>query len=367
MSKAIKRFLVVAGIFVAAAGVFLLARKSIIRRPSSLSKLDRPLVVGLTSWPGYAGGIVANGGFQANEDSIFFKKYGLKVKFVLIEDVDARGKAFAKGGPDGLDIAWSTVDFLANEGPNLIKNGIHPRAIVQVDWSQGGDAIVAADNIHSVQDLKGKKISLVQFTPSNWLLENVLQSSGLTPEDQASIRSNLVFAQDITAARQAFITNQVDAVVVWEPEVSQALKRRAGSHVLTSTATYKNLIADVMLAKEEFVQSHPEAIEAFIRGWFDGVAEAREHPETAVRLLMQDELLFRDLGPDITRQSLNWVKLTDLDDNKQMFGLDGSPPLFDNLFSRAAQTWLERGFISSKVPPADVKDDRSLRLIYAKH
>ena len=29
----------------------------------SLVDLDRPLVVGVVSWPGYVGGIVANGGF----------------------------------------------------------------------------------------------------------------------------------------------------------------------------------------------------------------------------------------------------------------------------------------------------------------
>lgn len=330
------------------------------------AKLNRPLVVGLTSWPGYIGGLVANGGFTSSRESIYFKKYGLDVRFVLIEDVDARGKAFAKGGPDGLDIAWSTVDFLANEGPNLIKNGIQPRAIMQVDWSEGGDAIVAGENIHSLQDLKGKRISLVQFTPSDWFLENVLQKSGLSADDQAAIRRSLVFAQDITAARQAFVANEVDAAVVWEPEVSQAIKRRPGSHVLTSSAEWKNLIADVMLAREEFIQGYPDTIQAFIQGWFDGVAEARAHPDSAVRLLMQEELLFRDLGLDATTQSLKWVKLADLQDNVQMFGLDGSPPLFDTLFSRASTIWVARGYVSEALAPAQVKDDRTLRLIYGK-
>ena len=54
------------------------------RSPLSQVDLDRPLIVGIVSWPGYAGGIVANGGFKENPESIYTKKYGLPVRFVLI-------------------------------------------------------------------------------------------------------------------------------------------------------------------------------------------------------------------------------------------------------------------------------------------
>jgi len=62
------------------------------------SLLGRPLRVGVVSWPGYAGGIVANNGFKASQECIFWNKYKLLVEFVLLEDVDARAKAFARGG-----------------------------------------------------------------------------------------------------------------------------------------------------------------------------------------------------------------------------------------------------------------------------
>src|SRR5438067_5255622 len=96
---------------------------------------NRPLRVGVVTWPGYAGGIVANNGFKPNKDCIYWNKHNLQVEFVMMEDVDVRAKAFAKGGPDGVDIVWSTVDFWANELPGFIQNGIKARAIMQVDWS----------------------------------------------------------------------------------------------------------------------------------------------------------------------------------------------------------------------------------------
>src|SRR5687768_4335907 len=82
--------------------------------------LGRPLRVGVVTWPGYAGGIVANNGFKANKQCIYWNNHKLLVEFLLVEDVDARAKAFAKGGDDGIDIVWSTVDFWANELPGFI-------------------------------------------------------------------------------------------------------------------------------------------------------------------------------------------------------------------------------------------------------
>ena len=149
--------------------------------------LGRPLRVGVVTWPGYAGGIVANGGFKPSHESIYFKNHKLLVEFMLMEDVDARSKAFAKGGPEGVDIVWSTVDYWANELPGLKKGGVDSKAIMQVDWSRGGDAIVAAGNINRIEDLVGKKISLALFTPSHWLLEYSLQNSSLDDAQQGAI------------------------------------------------------------------------------------------------------------------------------------------------------------------------------------
>ena len=332
--------------------------------PANEGRLDRPLVVGIVSWPGYTGGIVANDGFESGPKSIFVEKYGLKVKFVLLEDVDARGKAFVRGGPEGLDVIWSTVDFFANEASNFQNNQVHPVAIMQVDWSQGGDALVAGPEIKTVEDLRKKRIALVQFTPSNWLLENILKDSKLSPDEQNSIRQSLVFTQDVPSARQAFVAGRVDAAVLWEPDVSQALEHKPGSHILVSTADKPKMIADLMITKKEFADAYPRTLEAFVRGWLDGVARARQDPDHAADLLLQNETLFKDLGHEKTRKALTWVKLTDLDDNVEMFGLDGRSPQFDQIFSQAGSLWKERGYVSKTAEPSSVKEDRFLRSIY---
>lgn len=327
--------------------------------------LGRPLRVGVVTWPGYAGGITANNGFKPNKNSIFWKNHKLLVEFMLMEDVDARAKAFASGRNEGVDIVWSTVDFWANELPGFIKGGVKARAIMQVDWSRGGDAIVADQSIHRIEDLKGKRISLALFTPSHWLLEYSLENSSLDEAEQVKIVKNLVGKNASPDARIDFVSGKVDAAVVWEPDVTEALQKRSGSHILLSSKTAANLIADVMVAREDFIAQHPDVIKAFVQGWLDGTVEANRNNELAVKLLMENEPLYKDLGEQATREGLSTVKWADLADNTKMFGLDGSEPLFDRIFKQASRAWVTRGYISQTVLPADAKDDRFLKQIYA--
>src|SRR4051794_2243502 len=53
-------------------------------------KLSRPLVVGINTWAGHAPGIVYNRGMDPNGKSLYKSKFGLDVKFVLLEDPAAK-------------------------------------------------------------------------------------------------------------------------------------------------------------------------------------------------------------------------------------------------------------------------------------
>ena len=331
----------------------------------SIASFNRPLRVGIVSWPGYAGGIVANNGFKPNKDCIFWNKHQLQVEFLLMEDIDLRAKAFQTGGEKGVDIVWSTVDFWANEAAGFIKNGVKVKAVMQVDWSQGGDAIVADRSINQIEDLRDKKISLALFTPSHWLLESNLQNSSLDEADQAKIVKRIVGKNASPDARADFVAGKVDAAVVWEPDVTEALQKRPNSHILVSTRTANNLIADIMVAREDFIKEHPDVIKAFVQGWLEGTVEANRNPSRAAKLLAENEPLYKDMGEQATLDQLSAVKWADLMDNTKMFGLDGSQPLFDDIFNKAASAWHKRGYIDQTISPKEAKDDSFLKQIYA--
>ena len=71
-----------------------------------------------------------------------------------------------------------------------------------------------------------------------------------------------------------FGKGKVDVACLWEPDVTLALASRPGAHRLFSTADATELVADVLLARQEFLDLHPELAEKLARVWFAGVKKA---------------------------------------------------------------------------------------------
>lgn len=338
--------------------------------------LGRPLRVGIVSWPGYAGGLVANKGLRPSKDSYFWKdkdtwkdkdkEHQLLVEFVLCEDETQLLHEFAQGGDKGgLDVIWSTVDSLAKQIPQLQKEGLKPQAFMQVDWSYGADAIVTSAEITKIKDLSGKKIAVSQAA-SQWLFEYSLQISDLSENEKQEIRShNLERTKGSEEARDKFINGKVDAAVLWEPDVTKA-KQQGNGRVLIDTRAAPKLIADVMVADAEFIKEHKNAIAAFIEGWFDGTKKANSDPALAAHMLLS-EPKFAELGQETTRDLVGKTILTTLDDNAGMFDLAETGDMyFDHLFRQASQTWLKAHYIDRReeVDPRQAREVRFLKNLY---
>src|SRR5262249_49236132 len=86
---------------------------------------------------------------------------------------------------------------------------------------------------------------------------------------------------------------------------------------------------------------------------------ANRNPDLVVRLLMENEPLYKDLGPEVTREGLATVRWADLTDNTEMFNLDGKDQeaLFDRIFNQAARAWVSRGYISAPLAATLARDD----------
>jgi NitT/TauT family transport system substrate-binding protein len=331
--------------------------------------LGRPLRVGIVSWPGYAGGLVANNGLNRTMDSEFWKNdNNLLVDFKIIDDNDELYRQFELGGDKGgIDVMWSTVDSLAYQLPQFEKKGIHLRAFMQVDWSQGGDAIVAGSNIGSVEDLKGLDVA-VSMSASQWLLEDSLKNSLLSHAEQREIIKKLnPNTKGSPNAREDFLSGKAAAAVLWQPDVYELTDpdsefrklHNLDTHVLvdTSESMAANLIADVMVARQEFIQDRQgrNAIRAFIKGWFQGARQANDNPMRAVKVL-KEEPRFAKFDDKAIRKILRGVSLSVIEDNERMFGLRGGRGTFDRLFDEASDLWLERQYIDKRFAAADAYD-----------
>jgi NitT/TauT family transport system substrate-binding protein len=351
---------VLIGVVMLLIGVWVIVRG----HQTSAGLLGRPLRVGIVSWPGYAGGLVANNGLRASKDSDFWRNHKLLVQFILIPDEAQLRSDFASGGKKGgVDVMWSTVDSLAQLLPALAKKRVHPRAFMQVDWSRGADTIISSAGIECIEDLRGKRVA-VSLAASQWLLEYSLENSSLTSVEKTEIRNQRITTKGSQEAYDLFVNGSVDAAVLWEPDATEAINRRSGANRLIDTSAAANLIADIMVAKEEFIQEHPEVIAAFIRGWLlDGTTKAVSNPMLAAKVL-QEEPDFETLGEETTRKLLGRVAFATLDDNARMFGLADGDPLFEPLFNAASHLWTKNGYITAPVPAEQAQDIRALREVY---
>lgn len=315
--------------------------------------LSRPLKVGINTWAGHAPGIVANGGMKPGSPaSLYKKKYNLDVEFVLLEDPSAKLAAFLKGD---IDIMWDTVDSYAREASELAEKGLKARAIIQEDWSRGGDGIVSLKTIKSVEDLKGKRIATTKFTPSHWLLLFLLSQSGLSPQERADVEKNLVYTAEAPAAAAMFKAGKVDAAVTWEPDLSGAVAaRESEAHVLVSTMAATNVIADTLVARQQLIDEAPKTVQDFVAGWFDAISVMKEDPQGCDKIV-GDSL---KLGPDDVSGMLSGLKLTPFSDNALFFGLSGPKSYFDSLFNGAFIIWRKKGVVNKVVDAPDWKDAR---------
>jgi NitT/TauT family transport system substrate-binding protein len=315
-------------------------------------KIGRPLVVAINTWAGHAPGIVFNRGMDPSASSFYKSRYGLDVKFVLLEDPAAKLAAFRKGD---VDIMWNTVDNWAREASILAEQGQAGKSILLQDWSRGGDGIVSLSSIRSIEDLKGRKVACTQFTPSHFLLLYLLSQSGLSPEDRGVVEKNIIFTTDAPAAAAMFKARQVDAAVTWEPDLSSAVTARGDeAHILVSTTAASNIIADTLVVRQDILQQAPESIRDFVHGWFDGIEMMKTDPASSYDVVGRA----LKLDGETVSGMLSGLKLTPYADNAQFYGLAGGKAHYETLFNTAFVIWRKKGLVTRPVEAREWADTR---------
>lgn len=311
--------------------------------PTQGSSTDPNVVkVGVVTWGGYAGGQYFNEGFKANENSRYFKEYGLKTEFLVLDDFNASREAFKA---DKVNLLWTTVDALPTEIANLKE--FDPQVVYQADWSRGGDAIVVNRGINKVSDLKGKKVAVALMTPSHSFLIWLLEASGMNVKD-----IQIVEAPNAIDAAGYFKAGKVDAAVVWSPDDEDCVNSVPGSKILKNTKAASNIIADVFIAKKSYIDANQDKLKALLEGWMRGAAEINSsdaNKRKAAKILAEG----LNMPEDYCYKAINNVRLCTYGDNANFFNLSGNYAGVkgEDIYSRMTQKYSELGYAEAgKVP-----------------
>lgn len=290
----------------------------------------RRIVVGVNDFGGAYPALVANDGATPGPESLFTKE-GLDVEIKLVRGSKERLEQFDAGQ---IDIMLLTLDYFANLAADYQEKGKAMKAFFFADWSRGNLGIVAKPKYTSIESLKDAHVATTRNTPTHYFLLTLLERSNLKPNEIELVKQGLVFAKKTPAAGEMFQRGEADAVAIWEPHLSQAVKS-GGGRLLLSTATATNLIADVLFARATFLDEQAAVMPAFVRAWLAGVEKLGAHPDAGVPVIAK---AFAQ-GEAETRDVLAKIKPATFADNRAFFGLQTEASPYASLFLEAARIW----------------------------
>jgi len=262
--------------------------------------------LGVVSWIGY-------GPIYCAAANGYYKKYGLDVKLVNFTDNSMMPGAVQGGEIDATTLTYDQVIAANARGWKL-------EVVMPIDYSVGGDAILATANLRTIKDLKGRKIAFMAASPSDFLLGFALARGGLSERDVEAVNTTPEGVVGIMAS------GGVDAGVTYEPSVSAIAKSGDGKrfHVLMSSREARGMITDVLVLKAGVIAKNPQLVEGLVRGTMDGLAFMRAHPELAVAILAKT----LEITPAEVREQLPNIENPDLSHLGDVFQRSDALPSF---------------------------------------
>jgi len=317
---------------------------------------DKTVVFPINVWGGWAPIVMANGGFDPSEDSVFFKKFGFKVDLKLIDNPDIAKAAYAAGHSH---VLWGTLDMIALFAEGLSKDSrLVPKVPMQIDWSNGGDGIVARAHIQSINDLRGKTVVLAQNSPSHYYLLSAITEAGIQPSE-----INWKFTDTAFGAARAFLeTASIDACVSWAPDIYKITDAGGvkGAHLLTTTGDAKQLIADVFAVRSDFFNDHKDIVKGLVEGIFIGMEMTLKNKEKAAELLADGFTI--DAGE--CAAMMGDAHQTNFAENLKFFTNKNFGANFERTWKSASYVYRAYGSIGTPVRATKVKDSSILLALH---
>jgi NitT/TauT family transport system substrate-binding protein len=224
---------------------------------SCFNEPPAPLRIASSPWPGYEPLYLAR-------DLGYFGSS--KVNILELPSSDITLESFRNRSAD---MATLTLD----EALELLSNGVKLRVLFVMDSSNGADAVMAAPQVKTLADLKGKRIAIINIPLGVYMLSRLLDAAKLTRDD--------VNVVPVNESRHASLykQNSADAFITFEPFKSELAA--LGARPIFDSSQIPNEIFDLMLVHEEVFQARREEVCDVARQWFRVLETLRQSPDEA--------------------------------------------------------------------------------------
>jgi taurine transport system substrate-binding protein len=260
------------------------------------------------------------------------------------DDVEIEWTLFDSGGAVNEAVLAGSVD-LGLVGSSPASRGLSSGIEYQVPWIHDvigeAEALVARDDITSVEDLAGKKIATPFASTSHYSLLAALEDAGLAADDVELIDSE---PDDIYAA---WARGDIDAAYVWNPNLAKLVDE--GGNVLVTSADLAEegkTTYDLAVVTDDFAEQHPAAVETWLAQQDRAVQLIADDPDAAAEAIAVE----LNISPEEAADQLADLVFVPAADQVGADYLGGG--LAENLFA-AAQFNQELGEIDAVQDEAD--------------
>jgi len=257
------------------------------------------LAVGLLGAPLADAATPVRIGYQKSSTLIsLLKSQGSLEQALAKQDIQISWHEFPNGQPLLEALNVGNIDLSADVADTVPvfaqAAGAQLTYFAQEAPSPGAQAIIVRDDspLHSVAELKGKKIAVTKAAGSHYLLLAALARAGLKFSD---IEPAYLTPAD---GRAAFENRKVDAWVTWEPFLSGAQQQLPTRTLADGTA-----LADYQryyLTSTGFAKAHPEVLAVVFAELVKTGEWLRANPADAAKVLGP---LWGNLDPAIVQQA----------------------------------------------------------------
>lgn len=278
-----------------------------------------PLRVGANVWPGY-------------EPLFLARDLGLlDASAVRLVEYSSASEVIRAFRNRAVEAATLTLD----ETLLLAESGQAPRIVLVMDFSAGGDAIVARPDIRKLTALRGRRVGVENSAVGAYMLARARAAAGLGVGDFRSV------PLEVHEHERAYRERRVDAVVTFEPVRTRLIA--AGAHVVFDSRALPGEIVDVLVVHADVLEPQAPRLRSLLSAWFAALAHLDRFPDDAARRIAPR----MRLEPREVLPLYGGLQLVSRADNLRL--LSGSEPALASSARGLVGTLRETGLLRTEV------------------
>lgn len=208
----------------------------------------------------------------------FYAEEGLKVELKGFGDGPLIQQAVAGGEIDVAYIGAAPVYQWS-------ARGLETRILAKVNYGQAALIARADGPIHTLADLKGKRLAgVARGSGMDVLLRGFVLKDTAKFDPEADLALSQIPVGNMNAALD---TGTVDAAFAWEPFVSQSVLRGAGRVVFDVNAALPGYPWYVVAAPVKTLKERPDDLVKLLRAHAKSIAYLRDNPDETNRIIAE--------------------------------------------------------------------------------